>query len=86
MNAPPADTRVCPALLRIPPAPSGAPLFATHIARRQADARAARRRDRLAAAGIAVAMVAALAAAHALSRATAGPIRPHVAATLEASR
>jgi hypothetical protein len=86
MNAPPADTRVCPALLRIPPAPPGPPLFATHTARREAEARAARRADRRAAAGLAVFFAAALAAAYAAALATAGPIRPHVAATLEAPR
>jgi hypothetical protein len=93
MNAPPADTRVCPALLRIPPAPPAAPVmasyavgdappadaFATHTAHRTAAERRERWRDRMHGAGIAVALVAAVAAAVALSHATAGPIRPHVA-------
>lgn len=61
-------------------APAG---FSRHTARRE---RAERWRGRLHVAGIAAALVAALAAAVALGHATAGPIRPHVAASTGAPR
>lgn len=56
-----------------------ADLFRTHTARHQAEARAQRRRDRLAGAGLALAFAAVLAVAYLAAHATAGPIRPHVA-------
>lgn len=57
--------------------------FAGHIARRDRAARAERWRDRLHGAGIAIALAGAMAAAYAAAQATAGPIRPHVAAQVE---
>lgn len=62
-----------------------ADVFATHAAHRTAAERRERWRDRLHGAGIAVALVAAVAAAVALSHATTGPIRPHVA-SIEVAR
>lgn len=57
--------------------------FAHHTARRAGAERAERWRNRLAGAGIAAALLCALGAAVALANATAGPIRPHVAAKVE---
>jgi hypothetical protein len=99
MNAPPANTRVCPALLRIPPAPPPAPrlasyavgeappadIFARHTIRRSAAERTERWRDRLHGAALAVAFAAILAGAYAIAPLTAGPIRPHVA-SIEVAR
>lgn len=62
-----------------------ADVFARHAGHRAATERAERWRDRLHGAGIAAALLMAVAAAVALGNATAGPIRPHVA-SIEVAR